>query len=217
MNRKGAVCVLSGGQDSSTCLFWAMKQFKEVHAITFDYGQRHSSEIDAAIKLAKLANVASHEVIEIPVLNNLTVNALTRDIPIDPGKDGELPNTFVDGRNLLFLTFAAIHAKQLNCPNVVIGVCMTDFSGYSDCRNVFVQSANVTLNLAMGYDFVIHTPLMWLNKEETWELADQLDVLDTILNNTVTCYNGIPGKGCGECPACLLRSRGLVSYLQNKK
>ncbi|MGE5704629.1 MAG: 7-cyano-7-deazaguanine synthase QueC, partial [Clostridia bacterium] len=124
---------------------------------------------------------------------------------------------FVEGRNLLFLSFAAVYAKQAGAKHLVTGVCETDFSGYPDCRDMFIKSLNVTLNLAMDYPFVIHTPLMWLNKADTWKLADELGALDYVRAKTLTCYNGIIGDGCGECPACKLRSAGLATYLQQRR
>ena len=127
------------------------------------------------------------------------------------------PNTFVPGRNLFFLSIAAVYAREHGIMNLVTGVSQTDFSGYPDCRDSFIRSLNVTLNLAMDEQFVIHTPLMWIDKAETWQLADQLGVFDLVRNETLTCYNGIPGDGCGECPACKLRRNGLEKYLKLRK
>ncbi len=207
-----AVVVFSGGQDSTTCLFWAKERFAGVEAVTFDYGQRHKRELEVASEIAKELGV-KHHVLDMSLLNQLAPNALTRaDIAIEQ-KEGELPTTFVDGRNLLFLTFAAVLAKQAGAKHIVTGVCETDFSGYPDCRDVFIKSLNVTLNLAMDYPFVIDTPLMWLNKEQTWELADRLGAFDFVRERTLTCYNGVVADGCGECPACKLRKRGLDHYL----
>lgn len=211
-----AVVVFSGGQDSTTCLFWALKKFDKVYAVTFDYNQKHKLEIECAKKIAKDLNV-EHTILDMGLLNQLAPNALTRsDIKIEAGKKGELPNTFVEGRNMLFLTFAAVFAKVHGARNIVTGVCETDFSGYPDCRDVFVKSLNVTLNLAMDYQFIIHTPLMWIDKAQTWELADSFGKLDYVRNNTLTCYNGIIGDGCGECPACKLRKHGLDKYLERR-
>ncbi|TNJ65462.1 7-cyano-7-deazaguanine synthase QueC [Paenibacillus hemerocallicola] len=211
MNNTKAVVVFSGGQDSTTCLFWAMERFDEVETVTFDYGQRHKLEVEVAAAIAGELNV-KHHVLDMSLLGQLAPNALTRnDIAIEQ-REGSLPTTFVDGRNLLFLSFAAIAAKQIGAKHIVTGVCETDFSGYPDCRDVFVKSLNVTLNLAMDYPFVIDTPLMWLNKAETWELADRLGAFDFVRNRTLTCYNGIVADGCGECPACRLRRKGLDDY-----
>ncbi|ANB59503.1 7-cyano-7-deazaguanine synthase QueC [Anoxybacteroides amylolyticum] len=215
MKKEKAVVVFSGGQDSTTCLFWALKQFQEVEAVTFDYNQRHRLEIEVAASIANELGVP-HTVLDMSLLNQLAPNALTRsDIAIEQ-KEGELPSTFVDGRNLLFLSFAAVLAKQKGARHLVTGVCETDFSGYPDCRDIFIKSLNVTLNLAMDYQFVIHTPLMWLNKAETWKLADELGALDFVRTRTLTCYNGMIADGCGECPACQLRQRGLQQYMAEK-
>lgn len=212
LKNEKAVIVFSGGQDSTTCLFWAMKQFKEVEAVTFDYGQRHKLEIQCAQEIANELGIKL-TVLDMSLLGQLTQNALTRnDLPITH-EEGSLPSTFVEGRNHLFLSFAAVLAKGVGARHLVTGVCETDFSGYPDCRDSFVKSLNVTLNLAMDYNFVIHTPLMWIDKAETWKLADDLGAFDFIRERTLTCYNGIIGDGCGECPACKLRKSGMESFL----
>jgi len=211
-----AVVVFSGGQDSTTCLFWAQKQFDEVIAVTFDYGQRHRLELECASLICKEQGI-EHHILDMSLLNQLAPNALTRtDIEIEHGAKGELPSTFVEGRNMLFLTFAGVLAKVKGAKHIVTGVCETDFSGYPDCRDVFIKSLNVTLNLSMDYDFVVHTPLMWLDKAQTWELADQLGKFDYVREKTLTCYNGVIGSGCQNCPACELRQRGLEHYLNQK-
>ena len=197
MKEEKAVVVFSGGQDSTTCLVWAKEQFGEVEAVTFDYGQRHRREIEVAQAIAAELGVR-HTVLDMSLLGQLAPNALTRDDIAIEQKEGGLPTTFVDGRNLLFLSFAAVFAKQRGARHLVTGVCETDFSGYPDCRDVFIKSLNVTLNLAMDYEFVIHTPLMWLTKAETWKLADELGALEFIRTKTLTCYNGIIADGCGE-------------------
>jgi 7-cyano-7-deazaguanine synthase len=212
-----AIVVFSGGQDSTTCLFWAMKQFREVEVVTFDYNQRHRLEIECAKNIAEELGV-KHHLLDMSLLNQLAPNALTRDdIEVKDGEDGGLPSTFVPGRNLLFLSFAGILARQVNAKHIITGVCETDFSGYPDCRDVFIKSLNVTLNLSMDDGFVIHTPLMWLDKAETWKLADELGALDFVREKTLTCYNGIIADGCGECPACKLRMNGLDTYLTSKR
>ncbi|MEC0371335.1 7-cyano-7-deazaguanine synthase QueC [Paenibacillus chibensis] len=215
LKNEKAVVVFSGGQDSTTCLFWAKQQFREVETVTFDYGQRHRLEIKCAQSIAEELGV-KNTVLNMSLLNQLAPNALTRS-NIEIKQDaGELPSTFVEGRNLLFLSFAAVMAKGAGARHLVTGVCETDFSGYPDCRDSFVKSLNVTLNLAMDYNFVIHTPLMWLDKADTWEMADQMGALDFIRERTLTCYNGVMGDGCGECPSCQLRRRGLEQYLQSQ-
>lgn len=210
-----AIVVLSGGQDSTTCLFWAIERFgkENVQAVGFDYGQRHKTELICAQEICYNAGI-EYEVIPTPIINQLSANSLTRDyIPVEEKKpEGAPPNTFVEGRNLLFLSYAAIYAKTHGATEIVTGVCETDFSGYPDCRDIFVKSLNVTLNLAMDYNFVIHTPLMWINKAQTWKMAEDLGVLDIIYNNTLTCYNGIKGEGCGHCPACNLRRHGYEEF-----
>ncbi|MFN4213834.1 7-cyano-7-deazaguanine synthase QueC [Exiguobacterium sp.] len=209
MQHEKALVVFSGGQDSTTCLFWAKQQFSHVEAVTFAYGQRHDAEIEVAKEIAAELDVP-HHILDLSLLGQLTSNALTRhDLDID---NADVPNTFVDGRNHLFLSFAAVMAKQLGMHHIVTGVCETDFSGYPDCRDQFIKSLNVTLNLAMDYPFVIDTPLMWLDKKQTWELADRLGAFDYVKERTLTCYNGILGSGCGECPACVLRQNGLAAY-----
>jgi 7-cyano-7-deazaguanine synthase len=215
MKQEKAIVVFSGGQDSTTCLFWAMQRFGEVEAVTFNYGQRHSLELECAAQIAKEQNI-KHHVLDMSLLSQLAPNALTRsDIEIE-AKEGQLPTTFVDGRNLLFLSFAAVLAKQVGSRHIITGVCETDFSGYPDCRDVFIKSLNVTLNLAMDYPFVIETPLMWLTKAQTWQLADELGAFDYVREKTLTCYNGIIADGCGECPSCRLRAQGLQEYLAVK-
>jgi 7-cyano-7-deazaguanine synthase len=217
MKKEKAVVVFSGGQDSTTCLFWALEKFAEVEAVTFNYNQRHKAEIDCAEQIASELGV-KHHILDMSLLNQLAPNALTRtDIEVEAGENGEMPNTFVPGRNLLFLSFAGVLASQIGARHIITGVCETDFSGYPDCRDMFIKSLNVTLNLSMDTNFVIHTPLMWLNKEETWELADDLGAFDFVREKTLTCYNGIIADGCGECPACSLRKKGLDDYLEKRK
>ncbi|HCW53252.1 MAG TPA: 7-cyano-7-deazaguanine synthase QueC [Clostridium sp.] len=215
--KEKAVVVFSGGQDSTTCLFWALEKFEEVIAVTFNYNQRHKQEIECAKAIAEELGV-EHHILDMGLLNQLAPNALTRDdIEIKMGEEGAPPSTFVEGRNMLFLTFAGVLAKVKGAKHIVTGVCETDFSGYPDCRDIFIKSLNVTLNLAMDNTFVIDTPLMWIDKAETWEMADKFGKLDYVRNKTLTCYNGIIGDGCGECPACKLRRRGLEKYLKSKE
>ena len=216
MKQDKALIVFSGGQDSTTCLFWALKQFAEVELVTFDYGQRHRLEIEISKRIAEEVKV-KHHILDMSLLNQLTPNALTRDeIEIDDGEDGKLPSTFVPGRNLIFLSFAGILASQIGAKHIVTGVSESDFSGYPDCRDIFIKSLNVTLNLSMDSTFVVHTPLMWINKEQTWALADELGKFEYVRDKTLTCYNGIIAEGCGECPACRLRKKGLDDYMNSK-
>ncbi|EOW6804966.1 7-cyano-7-deazaguanine synthase QueC [Cronobacter muytjensii] len=216
---KRAVVVFSGGQDSTTCLIQALHQYDEVHCVTFDYGQRHRAEIDVASALAASLGARAHKVLDVTLLNELAVSSLTRDsIPVpdyDPDAGG-LPSTFVPGRNILFLTLASVYAYQVQAEAVITGVCETDFSGYPDCRDEFVKALNHAVTLGMARDVRFETPLMWLNKAETWALADYWGKLDVIRQQTLTCYNGIQGDGCGECAACHLRANGLSQYQANQ-
>ncbi len=216
MNQNRAIVVFSGGQDSTTCLFWAKQQFDEVIALTFDYGQRHSNEVDHAKAIAAELGVELI-VFELDMFSRLTKNALTSDDVVIENGDGELPSTFVPGRNHLFFSIAAMVAYQRDAKHIIVGVSETDFSGYPDCRDNFVKSLNVTLNLAMDADFVIHTPLMWRDKKEVWALSDALGAFDFVREKTLTCYVGIPATGCGECPACILRNKGLEAYLLERE
>ena len=213
-----AIVVFSGGQDSTTCLIQALTQYEHVHCITFDYGQRHNQEIEVAKKVALELGAASHKIMDVGLLNELAASSLTRDnIPVSHElQENGLPNSFVPGRNILFLTLAGIYAYQLGAESVITGVCETDFSGYPDCRDEFVKSINQSLVLGMDRQLRIDTPLMWLNKAETWALADKFGKLDYVRNQTLTCYNGVIGDGCGDCPSCDLRKNGLDDYLENK-
>lgn len=213
-----ALVVLSGGQDSTTCLFWALQRFDEVYALSFTYGQKHTHEVDIAAEICAEQQVP-YEVMDVPLLGQLGSNSLTdTTLEMDTDKPaGGPPNTFVPGRNLFFLSIAAVYARERGIFDLVTGVGQTDFSGYPDCRDNFIKSLNVTLNLAMDEQFRLHTPLMWLDKAQTWALADRLGVLELIRTRTLTCYNGVVGDGCGHCPACKLRREGLELYLQSKQ
>ncbi|EGR2795442.1 7-cyano-7-deazaguanine synthase QueC [Vibrio navarrensis] len=213
-----AVVVFSGGQDSTTCLVQALNEYDEVHAITFDYGQRHRLEIEVAQQLAADLGVKAHKVMDVTLLNELAISSLTRDdIPVSHELQANgLPNSFVPGRNILFLTLAGIYAYQIGADTVITGVCETDFSGYPDCRDDFVKAMNSALVKGMDKALTIKTPLMWLNKAETWALADQNKALQLVREKTLTCYNGVIGDGCGDCPSCHLRKAGLDDYLNNQ-
>ncbi|NVD06602.1 7-cyano-7-deazaguanine synthase QueC [Vibrio sp. JPW-9-11-11] len=215
---KTAVVVFSGGQDSTTCLVQALKEYDEVHAITFDYGQRHKLEIEVAQNLARELGVKAHKVMDVSLLNELAISSLTRDdIAVSHQlQENGLPNSFVPGRNILFLTLAGIYAYQIGAEAIITGVCETDFSGYPDCRDEFVKTMNAALVKGMDRALIIKTPLMWLNKAETWALADEYQALELVREKTLTCYNGVIGDGCGDCPSCDLRSAGLNDYLDNK-
>ena len=207
-----ALVVLSGGQDSTTCLYWAIKRFgiEDVSTVTFDYGQRHRIELDCAARIAAQAGV-SNTLLPIDTFAALGGDALTDDaVSVAEGVDAAtgLPNTFVPGRNLVFLTFAAAMAYQKGIGNLVTGVAQTDYSGYPDCREGTITSLQHTLRLGMEYDVTIHTPLMHLSKRETVELARDLGALPAMAL-THTCYNG-ERPPCGTCPACELRAKGFV-------
>ena len=215
-----ALVLLSGGQDSTTCLAWALARYPHVETVGFRYGQRHAVEMDCRepirAALACPALGADHVVDLTATIDGLGHTAMTADIAIEMGPGG-LPNTFVPGRNLLFLTCAAAIAYRRSLKRIVAGVCETDYSGYPDCRDDTVKAMQLALNLGMERRFVLETPLMWLDKAATWALADELGgeaLVGVILERTHTCYLGDRthrhpwGFGCGTCPACLLRTQG---------
>lgn len=207
-----ALVVLSGGQDSTTCLYWALSEFGGPHkvaAVTFDYGQRHRIELTGARKIAKIAGIR-HEILPIDTFAALGGNALIdENIAISGEMDshGHPPNTFVPGRNLIFLTFAAAYAYQKNIHEIVTGVAQTDYSGYPDCRRETMDSLEQTISLGMSYKVGIHTPLMHKTKAETVLMAAELDAIEA-LGWSHTCYNG-KFPPCGSCPACKLRRKGF--------
>ena len=218
-DERKALVIFSGGQDSTTCLLKAIYDYGSgnVSCITFFYGQKHNAEVEIAKDIAVELGIENHKLINLDWYNQITTNALldsAMEISHDEGAD--YPNTVVDGRNMMFLLVAAIYAKSLGIHDLITGVCETDFSGYPDCRDVFVKSCNVTLNLAMDWPFRVITPLMYLTKADTWRMADELGKLEYIYNNTLTCYNGLPGPGCGECPSCKLRHKGYEEYMAAK-
>ena len=186
--------------------------------MSFVYGQKHQHEVDMAREIAHIAEVEFH-LMDASFIARLSDNSLTNSaLKMDEAKPADtFPNTFVPGRNLFFLAMAAVFAREHGISHLVTGPSQTDFSGYPDCRDAFIKSMNVTLNLAMDEQFVVHTPLMWIDKAQTWALADELGVLDLVRYKTLTCYNGVVGDGCGHCPACKLRREGLEQYLQSKK
>ena len=218
MEKSKALVVYSGGQDSTTCLFWAKKHFDQVYAIGFNYGQRHIVELNAAQQIAEAASVPM-QIFQIDLLSRISHNALTdKNINVESDQpEHRPPNTLVEGRNMLFLTYAAIFAKANGINDLITGVGQSDYSGYPDCRNDFILSLNQTLNLSMDYVYHIHTPLMWLDKSQIWQMADELGVFDLVRDQTITCYHGISGNGCGKCPSCKLRNRGLIKYLNSKE
>ena len=201
-----ALVLLSGGQDSTTSLHWALSKYDEVYTITFDYGQVHSVELDCAKKIAEEAGV-SNFVVDATFLGSLSKNSMIdKDIEITTGENG-LPSTFVPGRNMLFLSIAAGWAYDKGIRDIVIGVSQVDFSGYPDCREEFITSMQQSISLATDTEFVIKAPLLHLTKAEEVKLMVDLGKLDS-LKNSHTCYKGVV-PACGECPACILRAQGF--------
>jgi 7-cyano-7-deazaguanine synthase len=226
---QSALVLFSGGQDSATCLAWALTKFARVETIGFDYGQRHAVELDCrdalidglkALRPDWASKIGEAHTLDIPTLGEISDTSLTRDVAIEMDAGG-LPNTFVPGRNLIFLNFAAALAYRRGITNIVGGMCETDFSGYPDCRDDTIKALNTALNLGMDRKFEIHTPLMRLSKAQTWMLAEQLGgkkLVELIVQESHTCYVGERGAkhdwgyGCGECPACSLRAKGWMQY-----
>ncbi|HYD58231.1 MAG TPA: 7-cyano-7-deazaguanine synthase QueC [Burkholderiales bacterium] len=223
---RSALVLFSGGQDSTTCLAWALARYERVETIGFDYGQRHRVELDVrpAIlaslkKILPGKNIENDAVVDLGVIGKISETALTRDSEIALSESG-LPNTFVPGRNLLFFTVAAALAYRRGLEVLVGGMCETDFSGYPDCRDDTLKALQVALGLGLDRRVTIETPLMWLDKAQTWQLAQDLGgdaLVRLIVDQTHTCYLGERsphawGRGCGECPACSLRKRGFERW-----
>jgi 7-cyano-7-deazaguanine synthase len=229
VDQQSALVLFSGGQDSATCLAWALGRFDRVETIGYAYGQRHAIELTCraplleglkALKTSWTAKLGEHHTLDIPTLGAVSETALTRDVAIAMGEGG-LPNTFVPGRNLIFLTFAAALAYRRGIKHIVTGVCETDYSGYPDCRDDTIKALQVAINLGMERRFVLHTPLMWRDKAATWALAKELGgdaLVELIRHHSHSCYVGERNKahdwgfGCGECPACRLRADGWSRY-----
>ena len=210
-----AVVVLSGGQDSATCLALAVRKYgaDRVAAITFEYGQRHSLETKYAKRLAKRFGIVLHKVVKMDFYRHLTSNALmSKDAPIEKRKGASCPTTVVEGRNAFFLLAAAVWAKEIGATEIYTGVSEADYSGYPDCRAAFIRSQQKTIRLALEWPVKIVTPFMHMSKSDEWALAERLGILNVIENETLTCYNGIPGAGCRKCPACKLRNRGYSEF-----
>jgi len=229
MAEEGALVLFSGGQDSATCLAWALERFGRVETVGFDYGQRHRVELDLRNGFRKDLRAGSLEwaerlgddhLLDLGVLGAISDTALTGEAEIALRADGLL-NTFVPGRNLLFFTLAAALASRRGLRHLVGGMCETDYSGYPDCRDDAIKALQVALNIGMDQRLVLHTPLMWLDKAETWRLAERLGgekLVELIRAGTISCYKGELhrhndwGPGCGGCPACELRARGWNAY-----
>ena len=226
---KAALVLFSGGQDSTTCLAWALERYGRVETIGFDYGQRHRVELEcrpsvlAALRSAFphwAARLGEDHVLSVEVLQQLGATAMTHDVEIAMGSSG-LPNTFVPGRNIVFFTLAAALAYRRNLRTLVGGMCETDFSGYPDCRDDTIKAVQVALGLGMDTRFILETPLMWIDKAQAWEMAEALGgegLVEIIVEKTHTCYLGDRkhrhdwGYGCGRCPACKLRAEGFLKY-----
>ncbi len=226
---KSALVLFSGGQDSTTCLALALSRYERVETVAFDYRQRHSVELQARVEVlaqirrqfpAWAPKLGQDHVLDLAVLGQVSETSLTRDTAFKMESSG-LPNTFVPGRNLLFLTLAAALAYRRDLEVIVTGVCETDFSGYPDCRDDSMKAMQLALSLGMDKRFLVDTPLMWIDKAQTWELARQLGgqaLIDLIVEHTHTCYLGDRehrhawGYGCGHCPACALRAAGHARY-----
>ena len=224
-----ALVLFSGGQDSATCLAWALERFNKVETIGFDYGQRHSVELNCRLPIIDelkkhksewKEKLGDDHLIDLKVLGDISETSLTKPVEIEMSDQG-LPNTFVPGRNLMFLTLAASVAYRRGIKNLVTGVCETDYSGYPDCRNDTIKAMQVALTLGMETRFVLHTPLMWIDKASTWRMAKELGglgLVELMKEYTHTCYNGDRlsrhewGYGCDECPACELRAAGYKEF-----
>ncbi|MEB2621370.1 7-cyano-7-deazaguanine synthase QueC [Pseudomonas sp. YuFO8] len=228
-----ALVLFSGGQDSTTCLAWALERYEHVETIGFDYGQRHRIELECRLNILQevrnrfpnwAQRLGEDHVLDLKLLGQISDTAMTAEKTIEFEKNG-LPNTFVPGRNLLFLTFAATIAYRRGLTVLVGGMCETDYSGYPDCRDNTLKATQVALSLGMDAPVIIETPLMWLNKAQTWRLAEDLgnqDFVNLIQEESHTCYLGIRqqkhkwGYGCGTCPACELRKTGYEQYIQER-
>jgi len=224
-----ALVLFSGGQDSATCLAWALARFSAVETVGFNYGQRHAIELECRERIAAglrndfpqwAGKLGADHVLDLGVLGQISDTALTRDSAIAFEKSG-LPNTFVPGRNLLFFTFAAALGYRRGIRHLIGGMCETDYSGYPDCRDDTLKALQATLSLGMDHRFVVHTPLMWRDKAATWRLAESLgggDLVELIRSDSHSCYNGDRthrhswGFGCAACPACDLRAKGWEAY-----
>jgi len=232
VSESSALVLFSGGQDSATCLAWALERYDRVETIGFDYGQRHAIELKqrailrekfAALKPAWRERLSEDHTLDLSALGAISETAMTREIAIEADARS-LPNTFVPGRNLIFLAFAAALAYRRGLKRIVGGMCETDFSGYPDCRDDAIKAMQVALNIGMDSRFVLETPLMWIDKAATWQMAQDIGgaaLVDTVVSDTHSCYLGERGAlhawghGCGQCPACRLRADGFAKWTSN--
>ena len=229
-----ALVLFSGGQDSTVCLAWALERYARVETVGFDYGQRHAVELDVRAGLRKdlsamrsqwAARLGEDHIVKLDALAAMSDTALTRETAIEIAADG-LPTTFVPGRNLIFFCFAGALAYRRGARHIVAGMCETDYSGYPDCRDDTVKAMQVALTLGLDKPLVLHTPLMWIDKAETFAMAEQIGgkaLLDLVVEDTHSCYLGDRahrhdwGYGCGECPACTLRAQGYAKFVGLRK
>ena len=227
-----ALVVFSGGQDSATCLAWALSRFQRVFTLGFDYGQRHSVELACRVRvregIASLTplwaeRLGPDALLDLDIFRQLADTALTSDTPIDEHGANGLPNTFVPGRNLIFILHAAAWAYAKNIRHIVLGVCQSDYSGYPDCRDDSIKAMQVAVNSGMDAQYTLHTPHMWRSNKDAWMLARELGgdaLVNLIVEESHTCYMGQRGQrepwgyGCGTCPACRLRAAGYAAYAQ---
>lgn len=219
LNKNHALVIFSGGQDSTTCLGWAKNRYEKVTAISFVYGQKHNVEIQQAKLIAEEYGV-DHHIIEADFFGGLVNSALTHngDVNVAHEDNDALPASFVPNRNAFFITLAHAFAQKIDAGTLVTGTCETDFSGYPDCRRVFIDSICTALNLGSDVNIEIQTPLMYIDKKETWALAEAEGCFDVVREMSHTCYNGTEqmndfGRGCGTCPACELRKKGYDEYM----
>ncbi len=214
-----ALIIFSGGQDSTTCLYWGLKNYKEVEAITFNYGQNHSVELDQSKIICKKEGI-KQTIVDISFLDTLVESALTSGGNVNEVNEKGLPASFVPNRNQLFITLAHSYAQKIGAETLITGVCQTDYSGYPDCREMFIRSIETVSNYGSDSDIKIETPLMNLTKGETFLLAQDFNCLDEVITLSHTCYNGSRndfhewGYGCDNCPACELRKKGFNEFLK---
>ncbi len=234
LSTDSALVLFSGGQDSTVCLAWALERFACVETLGFDYGQRHAIELDmrgrlrermAALKPEWKARLGEDRVVRLDALAAISETALTRDMAIEVSESG-LPTTFVPGRNLVFLCFAGALAYRRGARHLVAGMCETDYSGYPDCRDDTIKAMQVALSLGLDKSVAVHTPLMWIDKADTFALAEEIGgqaFLDLVIEDSHSCYLGDRAKrhnwgyGCGTCPACQLRAQGFAKFIERRK